>query len=379
MLPRTEPADRTQTRPCRVMVVDDSAVIRGLITRILQDSPDCEVVASAGNGENAVSMARRHDLDIILLDVEMPVMDGLTAIPLLLEVRPAAKIVMVSALTVRNAESAMEALRLGAHDYIGKPTSNRDLSGGSDFASELVRKICGLAAPARRTADDATRVPARPRAVIRQSSVLQQPKDLVLRKSLFQQPAAIAIGSSTGGPKALTDMFGDVDRTIKQPIFITQHMPPTFTTMLAQHLTKASGRTCQEGENGMTVMPGNIYLAPGGYHMTVEGTPGAAKIVLDQKPAENFCRPAVDPMLRSIANVYGSKVLVVILTGMGSDGQLGCRTFAENGATIIAQDEPTSTVWGMPGAVARAGLCNEVLPLPEIGKRISQIASGKRL
>lgn len=379
MLPNpAEPVSEDATVPCRVMIVDDSAVIRGLLTRILEASPECEVVASAGNGETAVTALRRHDPDVILLDIEMPVMDGLTAIPHLLEAKPSVRIIMVSTLTSRNAEVAFEAMRRGAHDYIGKPTTSRDISDGTDFASELVRKITGLAAALRKEGKLSATTRPRPVAVDAAPKEPRRTAEIVLRNSPVVQPTAIAIGSSTGGPKALADMFADVDRDFSLPIFITQHMPPTFTAMLAQHLTKASGRTCVEGEDGMPVTPGNIYLAPGGFHMTVTGTPVAAKIALNQDPPENFCRPAVDPMLRSIAEVYGSKVLIVILTGMGCDGQLGCVPFAEKGATIIAQDEATSTVWGMPGAVARAGLCNEVLPLSRIGRRISEIASGKR-
>jgi two-component system chemotaxis response regulator CheB len=385
MLLKPESVEQRSLAPCRVLVVDDSAVVRGLLTRILRASDNCEVVASAGNGENAINTLRRHEVDVILLDIEMPVMDGLTAIPLLLAERPSVKIIMVSTLTTRNAESAMEAMRLGAHDYIAKPSSNRELSGGSDFAGDLIRKVCGLAATVRRpggNAANAANVRARPRPVdlgAAPLNALRQAKNIVLRDTPIVTPSAIAIGSSTGGPKALTEMFANVDRSIAQPIFITQHMPPTFTAMLAQHLTKASGRTCCEGVHGMPVVPGNIYLAPGGFHMTVEGSAIAAKIALNQDPPENFCRPAVDPMLCGIAKVYGSRVLIVILTGMGSDGQHGCKAFAANGATIIAQDEASSTVWGMPGAVATAGLCNEILPLSQIGRRISEIASGTRL
>ncbi len=379
MLPERESTPLSATAS-RVMIVDDSAVIRGLLSRILEASPDCEVVASAGNGQNAVSALRRHDVDVVLLDIEMPVMDGLTAIPLLLEVCPTVKIIMVSTLTTKNAEIGLEALERGAHDYIAKPTSNSDLTGESGFSGELLRKVVGLGDRARR--DGTARPRHRPAAVPRNTpapvKALHQGKEVTLRTNPIVYPKAIAIGSSTGGPKALTEVLANIDKDIQQPIFITQHMPPTFTAMLAQHLTKAAGRPCQEGVDGMRVLPGNIYLAPGGYHMTVSGNALSPTIALNQDPPENFCRPSVDPMLRSIEAVYGPKVLIVILTGMGSDGQLGCKPLVEAGAVVIAQDEATSTVWGMPGAVATAGLCNEVLPLSEIGKRISQIAIGKR-
>lgn len=393
MLPRPQTEQEVIEDPIRVLIVDDSAVMRGLLNRILRVSPACEVVASASNGENAISKLQRNDVDVILLDIEMPVMDGLTAIPLLLETCPMVKIIMVSTLTTHDAEIGIEALERGAHDYIGKPSSNRDLAEGSDFAGELVRKIIGLGREARRgemcrsearradvsvRQEDRLRPAAVPSGTPPQSASLYKGKEIVLRSGPMIPPKAIAIGSSTGGPKALTEVLASVDDAVMQPIFITQHMPPTFTTMLSQHLSKASNRPCQEGVDGMAILPGNIYLAPGGYHMTVQGTPLAPTIALNQEPPENFCRPAVDPMLRSIEAVYGAQLLVVILTGMGSDGQIGCTSLAEAGATILAQDEATSTVWGMPGAVATSGLCNEVLPLSEIGKRISEIATGKR-
>jgi two-component system chemotaxis response regulator CheB len=386
MLARPDPADRTSAAACRVMVVDDSAVVRGMLTRLLEGHPEFAVVASAGNGESAVSTLRRHEIDVILLDIDMPVMDGLTAIPLLLEQRPGVKIVIVSTLMVENPDCATEAMRRGAHDFIAKPSSARELTGEGGFAGELLRKLNAViggepatagATPPQRRQPQPVLVDGPPNAA-GDTSTIRAPRTFVLRKAPVVHPSAIAIGSSTGGPKALTEIFSTVDRDFMLPIFITQHMPPTFTAMLAQHLAKASGRVCEEGVDGMDVVPGNIYLAPGGYHMTVQGKPGAAKIALNQEPPENFCRPAVDPMLRSVAAVYGTNVLVVILTGMGSDGQLGCAPLAAGGATVIAQDEATSTVWGMPGAVAMAGLCNEVLSLSEIGTRISQIAIGKR-
>ena len=355
----------------KVMVVDDSALIRGLITRTLESDPAIKVVVSVGNGELAVKAIARADVDVVILDIEMPVMDGLTALPELLRVKPGVKIIMASTLTRRNASYSLRALAAGACDYIAKPASARELHSPDGFRHELLAKVKALA-------DGADRRPKRGRAATPKVSSLglYRGTKVVLRKLPMLSPVLIAIGTSTGGPQALFTIFEELRSRIRVPILITQHMPPTFTTILAEHIGRISGASCTEGRDKEALAPGHIYLAPGDYHMIVEDQGGPPRIRLTQSAPENYCRPAVDPMLRSVADVYGPKALGVILTGMGRDGLEGGRALVEKGGTIIAQDEATSVVWGMPGAVAAGGLCSSVSPLGEIARRIFKLVGG---
>jgi two-component system chemotaxis response regulator CheB len=357
--------------PYRVMVVDDSAVIRGLLTRALEKDPTIKVAASVGNGEAAIKALERHDIDVVILDIEMPVMDGLTALPKLLAAKPGIQIIMASTLTRKNAEVSLRALQAGAADYLPKPTSTSELTGADAFRRELLEKVKALAKAAR---------PARPatsRAVGQKAAaaaVARPPvRPIILRKASAALPRIIAIGSSTGGPQALLEVLRDMAASVKLPILITQHMPATFTTLLAEHIERATGVPCAEGRDGEAVSAGRIYLAPGNYHMTVERAAVGSVIRLNQDQPENFCRPSVDPMLRSLAPVYGSALLTLILTGMGTDGQKGAAEVVAAGGTVIAQDEATSVVWGMPGAVATSGLCSAVLPIREIGPSVRKL------
>jgi len=347
--------------PIRVMVVDDSAIVRGLITRTLKSDPRIEVTASCSNGEMAVAQAARKDLDVIILDIEMPVMDGLAALPKLLEANPQTRIVMASTLTQRNAGISLKALALGATDYIAKPTTDR-LNANEEFHRELIQKVIALGLrrkPARQT--DASPRPS------------EKPQLPHLRGGVMRRPRIIVIGSSTGGPQALLTLLGALSPAVNCPIVIAQHMPATFTTVLAQHIGRASGRPSAEAAHGMEIKPGNIYLAPGDYHLQLvrEGTACIAR--LSQTAPENFCRPSVDPLFRSAAQIFGADSCAVMLTGMGSDGCGGAKIMAAAGAPIIAQDEATSVVWGMPGAVAHAGICSAILPLPQIAGHLAAL------
>lgn len=371
------------------MVVDDSAVVRGLETRILESDPAISVIASVGNGQAAVQALDRHDVEVIVLDIEMPVMDGITALPHLLKKAPGVKIVMSSTLTLRNAEISMKALEAGASEYVTKPSSSRELTGGQDFKQELVDKVKALGAAARR-AGGAPRTLARPAplpsaspapaaapAPSRVPSLHQAGAQITLRTAANERPDIIAIGSSTGGPQALFTVLGGLKKlgAITQPILITQHMPATFTTILAEHISRLAGLQAKEATNGEVIQNGRVYIAPGDWHMLVE-TKGTDKVLrLTQDAPENFCRPAVDPMFRSIAKAYGRRVLAVVLTGMGSDGARGGKVIADAGGTVIAQDEATSVVWGMPGATAQAGVCSAVLPLPDVAPYIHKFAN----
>jgi len=366
------------------MVVDDSAVVRGLETRMLQTDPEITVVASVSNGQLAVQALDRHDVEVVILDIEMPVLDGLSALPKLLARDPELKVIMASTLTLRNAEISLQALQAGAADYLPKPTASRDITGESPFKRELLSKVKVLGQARRRSGHRPTGVTAAPRS---RDSISARPPASPARPApqitLRRQPAltepvdVIAIGSSTGGPQALFTVLGAIKKQggVHQPIFITQHMPATFTTILAGHISRIGGMDAREAENGEVIRNDRIYVAPGDYHMLVE-TKGVDKVIrLTQDPPENFCRPAVDPMFRSIARAYGRRILAVVLTGMGSDGAKGAGDVVKTGGTVIAQDEASSVVWGMPGATAQAGVCSAVLPVNDIGPWIHKMAS----
>lgn len=361
----------------RVMVVDDSAVIRGLISRTIEGQSDLKVVVTAANGEVAVAALKKQFVDVIILDIEMPVMDGLTAIPLLKEIDPAVQIVMASTLTHKNAEISLKAMSLGATDYLPKPTSDQLAGANAEgFNRELVEKVRVLGTIARRKG---VRLPTGIVQIAKREAQPQEKKVISLRPMPVLKPDIIAIGSSTGGPQALNEVVKAMGKDLPQPVVITQHMPASFTKILAEHLTRQCGVSCKEGEDTDVLMPGHYYLAPGDFHMQFVKKANGVGVKLNKNPPENFCRPSVDPMLRSLVEVYGKKILTVVLTGMGQDGWKGGEVVVNAGGAVLAQDEATSVVWGMPGAVANAGICSMVLPLSEMGKTIRQIAVGGRV
>jgi two-component system, chemotaxis family, protein-glutamate methylesterase/glutaminase len=354
------------------MLVDDSVVVRGLMDRWLSQDPAISVVGSASNGAIALRELERCHPEVVVLDLEMPVMGGMEALPKLLKLAPHLKVIVASTLSLRNAEISLEALAAGAADYLPKPESTRDKTVAANYQRDLIEKIKALGEAARghaqrlpgsKAAPAAGAAPAAPKA-------LYADKKVVLRKAAAVMPRLLAIGSSTGGPQALFNLFGVLKNKVKLPILITQHMPPKFTTILAAHLQKVSGVTCAEAVEGEEIKAGRIYIAPGDWHMTVVEDGDKKVIHLDQNPPENFCRPAVDPLFRSIAKCYGSAALAVVLTGMGADGMRGGQVLVDAGGSILAQDEPSSVVWGMPGAVATAGLCCGIFPLDQMGSKI---------
>jgi two-component system chemotaxis response regulator CheB len=352
------------------MIVDDSATIRGLLTRALEVDPEIAVVASAADGEMALTQLARHDVEVVVLDIEMPRMDGLTALPRLLAAKPRVQVVMASTLTRRNAEISLQALAAGAADYVAKPSAGALIS-AEDFKAELLRKVKHLAQAARRQSGGRAPQPA-PRSSDPGPPRAPAPM-IALRAASHEMPRAVAIASSTGGPQALFAVLGAM-RGLGQPVFLTQHMPATFTTILAEHLGRTAGWPAHEAVDGETPTPGAVHVAPGDFHMTIGIEGEAPRIRLSKAPPENFCRPSADPMLRSLVHVYGGRLLTVVLTGMGHDGLAGCREVVRAGGTVVAQDEATSVVWGMPGAVATAGLCSAVLPLKEIGAHVMKLA-----
>lgn len=372
-----------QSGPIRVMVVDDSVVIRGLIARWIEAEPDMAVAASMRTGRDAVNNIERCDPDVVVLDIEMPDLDGISALPLLLAKKRDLVIIMASTLTRRNAEISFKALSLGASDYVPKPESTRELNAADTFKRDLLFKIRNLGARLRRSVVAAPPLApvAPPPGPVRVASPRPAASDapVVLRPFGLIAPRALLIGSSTGGPQALLTLVAEIGPVIERvPVLITQHMPPTFTTILAEHLARASGRPAHEGVDGETVEPGRIYLAPGGLHMRVVRKGAGAAIALDDGPQVNFCKPAVDPLFSSAIDVWQAGLLALVLTGMGADGMRGGKAIVEAGGSVIAQDEATSVVWGMPGAAAHAGICAAVLPLDQIGPKVVRMFSGAR-
>jgi two-component system chemotaxis response regulator CheB len=373
-----------QQEPLRVMLVDDSVVIRGMISRWLGSEPDIVVAASLRTGLEAVNQIERINPDIAVLDIEMPELDGISALPLLLAKKRNLIVIMASTLTRRNAEISFKALSLGASDYIPKPESTREPTAAETFRHDLVQKIRHLGAKVRRSspataAPSFVPAPERIRETVHRAPTAAASAPIVRRSFSSQNPRVLLIGSSTGGPQALMSVVADIGPVIDRvPVLITQHMPPTFTTILAEHLARASNRPAREAVDGEAVKPGHIYLAPGGRHMRVVRQGMETVIALDDGPPVNFCKPAVDPLFASAIDIWQGSILALILTGMGSDGMRGGKDIVAAGGSVIAQDEASSVVWGMPGAAAHAGICAAVLPLNQIAPKLVRLFSGDR-
>ena len=347
----------------RVLIVDDSVVVRRLLTDLLAAEPTCEVVGAAANGRIALAKIPQVNPDIITLDVEMPEMDGLETLEAI-RIYPKLPVIMFSALTERAADATLRALALGATDYVTKPSAVRGTDGLEQVRDQLLPKIrCfGVARPTM-TAPSLLR-PAAPRV-----AAAAAPRPSPGRASRID---VVAIGCSTGGPNALAALLPRLSQDFPVPVVITQHMPPLFTRLLAERMNAASSLKVEEAKGGEVLERGRVYIAPGDYHLDVRRDGTSVRTVLHQAPPENSCRPSVDVMFRSVVAVYGANTLGVILTGMGQDGMRGCEIVRELGGYVIAQDEATSVVWGMPGAVARAGLADIVLPLDAIAAEITR-------
>jgi two-component system, chemotaxis family, protein-glutamate methylesterase/glutaminase len=365
------------------MVVDDAIVVRSLLARWIDGEPDMEVVASLRTGREAVDRIERSNADVVVLDIDMPELDGISALPLLLQKKRDLVVIMVSTFTRRSAEISFRALALGAADYIPKPETTREATTSPSFRRELIEKVRTLGRHRVPSCAFVRRAPAAglPALQVKPSvaALNREAPAVRLRPFALTTPRALLIGSSTGGPQALTALIEKLPAAIdRAPVLITQHMPPTFTTVLAQHLSRAGGRGAHEADHGEPVLAGGIYVAPGGRHMRVVREPDGIKIALGDDAPINFCKPAVDALFASAATVWGAATLAVILTGMGADGTRGAADIVAAGGSVIAQDEATSVVWGMPRAAAQAGLCSAVLPLGEIAPKVIRLFSGVR-
>ncbi len=341
-----------------MLVVDDSVVIRRLVCHALEQDPAIEVVGVAANGSIALNRIPQLNPDVLTLDIEMPEMDGLTLLRELRPKYPNLRVVMFSTLTERGAAATFEALALGADDYVTKASNAGSLDVSlSHLQSELLPKIHQF-----------FRVPAPAMARPRPQLVASPAQ----ARGISSKAEVIAIGISTGGPSALAKVIPQLPADLPVPILIVQHMPPLFTRLLAERLDASTKLSVKEGVNGDPILPGRVYIAPGDYHMRVARIRNTVEIILDQGPPLNSCRPAADALFASVADVYGSAALGAVLTGMGQDGMNGAAMLKARGAHMIAQDEASSVVWGMPGAVVGAGLADEVLPLSEIAAALSR-------
>jgi len=341
--------------PIRVLVVDDSATIRSLLTATLSADPDLKVVGAAVNGRMAVEMVAAAPPDVVLLDVEMPVLDGISALREIRRLAPKLPVIMFSSLTDRGAKATLDALLAGANDYAAKPAGLEAAAITAVIEGDLVAKIKSIARKGPRL----ERTPAAPTPAARPPVAPSGPV------------RAVVIAVSTGGPTALAEVLPSLAADAGVPVLIVQHMPAFFTAHLAERLSKICGRTVREAGDTSPIGPTDILLAPGGRHFAVTGDAESARVRLTDDPPENSCRPAADVLFRSAAKTWGPGVLGVVLTGMGRDGVAGARAIVEAGGTVIAQDEFSSVVWGMPGEVAKAGLADAVLPLARIGPEVS--------
>jgi two-component system chemotaxis response regulator CheB len=352
--------------PIQIMIVDDSLVVRKVLTDVLSSDPDLKIAGWASNGRLALSKLQTLRPDVILLDIEMPEMNGLETIPGIRKIFPRTPIIMFSTLTEQGAEATLDALALGASDYLTKP-SNQNMAATSEaIRRDLIPKIKALchfpaAAPAQLLAPAAAGATA---AIPRPEIRFHAPPIRV------GQLKIVAIGVSTGGPDALAKLLPAFPANFPLPVVIAQHMPPIFTELLAKRLSSKCALPVREGKQGEPLSPGSIWIAPGDFHMVVQEENHKFSLRMHQGPRENFCRPSVDVLFRSVAASYSAGALGVILTGMGQDGLKGCEALCAAGASVIVQDEATSVVWGMPGFVARSGLAEKILPIDQIGGEI---------
>jgi two-component system chemotaxis response regulator CheB len=343
--------------PIRILVVDDSVVIRKVLSDALSADHALKVVGVAGDGRIALAKIPLLTPDLVTLDIEMPVMDGLETLAALRKLYPKLPVIMFSTLTERGARATLDALSLGASDYATKPSN----TGGPAEAIERIRAelipkikaLCGV-------------TPSKPLSLPAARPLLK------VRARINARIEIVAIGTSTGGPNALAEVLPRIPNDFPVPIVVVQHMPPIFTRLLAERLASRSAIPVEEGVAGVVLSPGRAWIAPGNFHMTVVRAGVQGRLNLNQAPSENSCRPAVDVLFRSAARAYGANVLGVVMTGMGADGVRGAQDIREAGGEVIIQDEASAVVWGMPGLVYAAGLADAVCPLDRLAQEITR-------
>jgi two-component system, chemotaxis family, protein-glutamate methylesterase/glutaminase len=347
--------------PIRILVVDDSVVIRKLLSDALRQDPELDVIGTAGDGRIALAKISQVHPDLITLDVEMPVMDGLETLVEVRKLYPSMPVIMFSTLTERGGAATLDALSLGASDYATKPSNTGSPAVAIEgIRTELIPKIKALCA-------------GRPTKL---KSLPPPAPTLRVRVPSNRRIEIVAIGTSTGGPNALAEVLPRIPKDFAVPIVVVQHMPPIFTRLLAERLASRSAISVQEGSAEVILHAGDAWIAPGNFHMTVKHSGADWRLALNQDSPENSCRPAVDVLFRSVALAYGPSVLGVVMTGMGSDGVIGSQHIRDAGGEVIIQDEASAVVWGMPGLVHAAGYADAIYPLdrlaPEITRRVLQ-------
>ena len=351
--------NKVEKKPIRLLLVDDSAAIRGILSKTLRDIPGIKVLGTAADGEKALTFLEKEQVDIVLLDIEMPVMDGIETLRRIREKYSRLPVVMFSSLTERGAKATLESLVAGANDYVAKPTATDNDSIVARIESELIPKLRAVYRP-----------PGTKKECGNHTASTKSPiQSRWTKKS--QNISIVVIGVSTGGPSALADILPHLTVADAPPIVIVQHMPKEFTGHLAERLSKMCKHRVSEASHGQALEPEHIYLAPGGSHLEIQKRGKAFILALHNGPPENSCRPSADVLFRSAAKIFHSDTLALVLTGMGNDGLQGCKMIASEGGVVIAQDEPSSVVWGMPGHVVRAGLADTVLSLDRVGPDIA--------
>ena len=343
----------------RVLVVDDAVVMRRIVSRLIASDPMLEVVGTAANGNIALARIAQLQPDLVTLDLEMPQMDGLATLRALRKTNQLLPVIMLSRFTERGAAATQEAMKLGANDYVAMPDRPGSTSGAMQrVAEQLIPKIKQLMAGGKNFCALATA----------QDGASSLTTERLLTRS--KQVDVVAIGVSTGGPDALSALLPLLPRQFPVPIVIVQHMPPNFTRRLADQLRSKSAIGVGEAVASELLRPGHAWIAPGDYHMVVVRDKQGVRLEMSQGAPENFCRPSVDVLFRSVADVYGPSALAVVLTGLGKDGLRGCEKIRAAGGQVLVQDQASSVVWGMPGAVAKAGLADQLVPLEQLGTEI---------
>ncbi len=390
----------------RVLVVDDSVVVRRLIAGALAAEPQIEVVGTAANGQIALAKIEQLAPDLVTMDIEMPVMDGIETVRALRRRGDKLPIIMFSTLTERGAAATFDALAAGATDYVTKPANQGSVAASlakvADDLIPLIKALVPFPGQGRSTRARPVFSPRPGAAAAGQPGVADPPTARSTYRTAPLNPAAavaiapshavqlaprpaqrlvrlVVVGSSTGGPEALSRMFGAITTALPIPMVLVQHMPPVFTRQLAARLDRLGAMTVLESAGDEELLPGHAYIAPGDHHLELRPTARGARTVLTDGPPVNFCRPAVDTLFRSAVKVYGGDLLAVVLTGMGADGRTGCEAVVGAGGTVMVQDEASSVVWGMPGAVAMAGFAHRVLPLDQVGATLVGVVQSSAL